>query len=76
MVDFLSPVCQPIHFFLSLFSKIIEDLIVFELNEYFISCDLLSDYKFGFRLSRSTADVLTVFTEFLCQVSRYDQREL
>ena len=44
---------------LSVVSKAFEKLLNNRLVDHLEKCDLFSDYQFGFRSSRSTADLLT-----------------
>lgn len=57
---------QPISV-LPLFGKVLESLINFELAKHLTSYGLLSDKQYGFCLSRSTADILTIISEFVSQ---------
>ena len=45
-------------------SKVIEKLVNNRIVDHVEKCGLSSDFQFGFRSSRSTADLLTV----LCQI--------
>ena len=45
---------------LSVVSKVFEELVNKRLVDHLERCGLLSDFQYGFRSSRSTADVLTV----------------
>ena len=46
--------------FLSLVSKVFEKLVNNRIVDHLEKCGLFSDFKYGFRSSRSTADLLTV----------------
>ena len=52
---------------LSVISKVFESLISSSLTNHLESLKLLSDHQYGFRSGRSTADVLTVFSERVFQ---------
>ena len=45
---------------LSVFSKIFEKLVNNRIIDHLEKCDLFSDFQYGFRSSRSTADLITV----------------
>ena len=46
--------------FLSVVSKVFEKLVNNKIVDHLEKCGLLSDFQYGFRPSRSTADLLTV----------------
>ena len=46
--------------FLSVVSKVFEKLVNNKIFDHLEKCGLLSDFQYGFRPSRSTADLLTV----------------
>ena len=46
--------------FLSLVSKVFEKLVNNRIDDHLEKCGLFSDFKYGLRSSRSTADLLTV----------------
>ena len=46
--------------FLSVVSKVFEALVNNKIFDHLEKCGLLSDFQYGFRPSRSTADLLTV----------------
>ena len=48
---------------LSVVSKAFEKLINTRLVDHLEKCDLFSDFRYGFRSSRSTADFLTVVSD-------------
>ena len=52
------PVCL-----LSLVSKVFEILVNNRIVDYLEKCGLFSDFQYGFRSSRSTADLLTVLSD-------------
>ena len=45
---------------LSVLSKVFEKLVNNRIVDHLEKCDLLPDFQYGFRFSRSTADLLTV----------------
>ena len=45
---------------LSVVSKVIEKLVSSRIVDHLEECDLVSDFQYGFRSSRPTADILTV----------------
>ena len=48
--------------FLSVVSKVFEKLVNNKIVDHLEKCGLLSDFQYGFRPSRSTADLLTVLS--------------
>ena len=48
---------------LSVFSKIFEKLVNNRIVDHLENCGLFSDFQYGFRSSRSTADLLTVASD-------------
>ena len=44
-------------------SKVYEKLVNNRLVDHLEKCDLFSDFQYGFRSSRSTADLLTVVSD-------------
>ena len=48
---------------LSVISKIFEKLLKNRIFDHLEKCDLFSDFKYGFRSSQSTADLLTVVSD-------------
>ena len=48
---------------LSVVSKLFEKLVNNRINDHLEKCDLFSDFQYGFRSSRSTADLLTVVSD-------------
>ena len=48
--------------FLSVVSKVFEKLVNNKIVDHLEKCGLLSDFQYGFRTSRSTADLLTVLS--------------
>ena len=48
--------------FLSVISKVFEKLVNNKIVDHLEKCGLLSDFQYGFRPSRSTADLLTVLS--------------
>ena len=48
---------------LSVVSKVFEKLVNNRIVDYLEKCDLFSDFQYGFRSSRSTADLLTVVSD-------------
>ena len=48
---------------LSLVSKVFEKLVNNRVFDHLEKCGLFSDFKYGFRSSRSTADLLTVLSD-------------
>ena len=48
--------------FLSVVSKVFEKLVNNKIIDHLEKCGLLSDFQYGFRPSRSTADLLTVLS--------------
>ena len=48
---------------LSVISKVFEKLVSNRIVDHLEKCDLLSDFQYGFRFSRSTADLLTVASD-------------
>ena len=53
---------------LSVVSKAFEKFGNNEIVYHIVNCDLFSDFQFGFRFSRSTADLLTVFSDRIVRV--------
>ena len=53
---------------LSVFSKIFEKLVNNRIIDHLEKCDLFSDFQYGFRSSRSTADLLTVVSDRIARV--------
>ena len=49
--------------FLSVVSKVFEKLVNNKIFDHLEKCGLLSDFQYGFRPSRSTADLLTVVSD-------------
>ena len=49
--------------FLSLVSKVFEKLVNNRIVDHLEKCGLFSDFQYGFRSSRSTADLLTVVSD-------------
>ena len=54
--------------FLSVVSKVFEKLVNNKNVDHLENCDLLSDFQYGFRSSRSTADLLTVVSDRIARV--------
>ena len=52
---------------LSVVSKVFEKLVNNRVAEHLEKCDLFSDYQYGFRYSRSTANLLTVVSDRLAR---------
>ena len=50
-------------FFLWLVSKVSEELVNNRIADHLEKCGLFSDFQYGFRSSRSTADLLTVVSD-------------
>ena len=48
---------------LSVVSKVFEKLVNNRIIDHLEKCDLFSDFQYGFRSSRSTADLLTVASD-------------
>ena len=48
---------------LSVVSKVFEKLVNNRIVDHLEKCDLFSDFQYGFRSSRSTADLLTVVSD-------------
>ena len=48
---------------LSLVSKVFEKVVNNRIVDHLAKCGLFSDFKYGFRSSRSTADLLTVVSD-------------
>ena len=48
---------------LSVLSKVFEKLVNNRIVDHLETCDLFSDFQYGFRSSRSTADILTVVSD-------------
>ena len=48
---------------LSVVSKVYEKLVNNRIVDHLEKCDLFSDFQYGFRSSRSTADLLTVVSD-------------
>ena len=48
---------------LSVVSKVFEELVNNRIVDHLEKCDLFSDFQYGFRSSRSTADLLTVVSD-------------
>ena len=48
---------------LSVFSKVFEKLVNNRIVDHLEKCGLFSDFQYGFRSSRSTADLLTVVSD-------------
>ena len=49
--------------FLSVVSKVFEKLVNNRIVDHLEKCGLFSDFQYGFRSSRSTADLLTVVSD-------------
>ena len=49
--------------FFLLVSKVLEKLVNNRIVDHLEKCDLFSDFQYGFRSSRSTADLLTVVSD-------------
>ena len=47
----------------SVFSKVFEKLVNNRIADHLEKCGLFSDFQYGFRSSRSTADLLTVVSD-------------
>ena len=59
--------------FLSVVSKVFEKLVNNKIVDHLEKCGLLSDFQYGFRPSRSTADLLTVVSDRIARAfTRYD----
>ena len=54
--------CLPVSL-LSVVSKVIEKLVNNRIVDHQEKCGLFSDFQYGFRSSRSTADLLTVVSD-------------
>ena len=54
--------------FLSLVSKVFEKLVNNRIVDHLEKCGLFSDFQYGFRSSRSTADLLTVVSDRIANV--------
>ena len=54
--------------FLSLVSKVFEKLVSNRIIDHLEKCGLFSDFQYGFRSSRSTADLLTVVSDRIARV--------
>ena len=50
-------------------SKVFEKLVYNRIVDHLEKCGLLSDFQYGFRSSRSTADLLTVVSERIARTS-------
>ena len=48
---------------LSVVSKVFEELVNNKIVDHLEKCGLFSDFQYGFRSSRSTADLLTVVSD-------------
>ena len=53
----------------SVVSKVFEKLVSNRIVNHLEKCDLFSDFQYGFRSSRSTADLLTVVSDRIDRVS-------
>ena len=53
---------RPVSLF-SVISKVFEKLLNNRIGDHLEKCGLFSDFKYGFRSSRSTADLLTVVSD-------------
>ena len=54
--------CHPVSL-LSVISKVFEKLVNNRIVDHLEKCGLFSDFQYGFRSSRSTADLLTVVSD-------------
>ena len=54
---------------LSVVSKVFEKLVNNRIVDHLEECDLFSDFQYGFRSSRSTADLLTVVSDRIARAS-------
>ena len=53
--------------FLSVVSKVLEKLVNNGIVDHLEKCGLFSDFQYGFRSSRSTADLLTVVSDWIAR---------
>ena len=53
---------------LSVGSKVFEKLVNNKIVDHLEKCGLFSDFRYGFRSSRSTADLLTVVSDRIARV--------
>ena len=60
--------CLPVSV-LSVVSKVFEKLVYNRINYYLGKCVLFSDFQYGFRSSRSTADFLTLVSDRIARAS-------
>ena len=51
-------------------SKVFEKLVNNRIVDYLEKCDLFSDFRYGFRSSRSTEDLLTVVSDRVARAFR------
>ena len=54
--------CDPVSL-LSMVNKVFEKLVNKRIVDHLEKCGLFSDFRYGFRSSRSTADLLTVLSD-------------
>ena len=59
--------CHPVSL-LSVVSKVFEKLVNNRIVDHLEKCGLFSDFQYGFRSSRSTADLLTVVSDRTARV--------
>ena len=59
--------CRPVSL-LSVVSKVFEKLVNNRIVDHLEKCGLFSDFQYGFRSSRSTADLLTVVSDRIARV--------
>ena len=59
--------CRPVSL-LSVLSKVFEKLVNNRIVDYLEKCSLFSDFQYGFRSSRSTADLLKVASDRIAKV--------
>ena len=60
--------CHPVSL-LSVVSKVFEKLVNNRIVDHLEKCGLFSDFQYGFRSSRSTADLLTVVSDRIARAS-------
>ena len=53
--------------YLSVVNKVLERLVNRRIVEHLEKCGLFSDFKYGFRSSQSTADLLTVVSDIIAR---------